>query len=501
MNISNINSDTKSPFTHILNNIILTDQQIELIHTMNIMESHQPIPQLNNIYITTTLGILASDPGIGKSMLILHIIINKPYLPKLNNIISCNEKIISIYDKNKLHYLHTNIIVVPRYTILQWEHYIQKYTDLTYIVIKERKDINYNPFFYNKIDVILITPMLYKKIVTVINKNYLISRLIIDDIHILSLSNTSEINSCFTWFLSSNVISILYPNGCVINHRDKKTKLLPLYKNSFITKHIRKIHKHGNLKSIIVQSKNNYLSQNIKHTYIQTSITESIFYNYPKYQLFAKQIIEKKAYIKLIQLLGIPYIKNTITQPNPIECPICYNSIGIEYIETTCCKKLFCVSCICNHIVHQYYSKCPICRSKNCISNLHYIYHSIIKIPKYLLSKIKQLNQILHQLNHQHTMVVYNKLSKDFIQSVKNNYLYNINTTYDILQTIFSKQPTTLFVDSVTIQYGFNIPNIHNIIILDYPSKPIENIIISKCRKYNDKDIHIYHLYQTTCTI
>ena len=496
----NTGNNDQTPFIHTLNDITLTDQQIELIQKMNIMESHQPIPQQNNIYITTTLGILAFDPGIGKSMLILHIIANKPYLPKLNNIISCNDKIISIYDKNKLHYLHTNIIVVPKYIILQWEYYIKKYTNLTYIVIKERKDVNYNPFVYDKIDIILITPMLYKKIVTVINDNYIISRLIIDDIHVIPMSNTTEINSCFTWFMSSNIISIIYPNGCVISHRDKKTKLLPLQKHSFITTHVKKLYSHGNLKSIIVQAKNNSLEKNINHTYIQTSITPSTFYNYPKYQLFAKKSIEQKTYIKIIQLLGIPYKKCT-NIPTIAECPICYNSIKSDYIVTTCCQKIFCMECICNHIVHQSHSKCPMCRSIHWISNLQYIHQPTVTMPIYLLSKFKQLIKLLQQLKHQHTMVIYNKLSKDFIKSIHNNYLYNSNTTYNILQSTFSKQPTILFIDSIIVQSGFNIPTIHNIIILDYQPKPIENIIIGKCRKYNDNNVNIYHLYQNTCTI
>ena len=477
--------------------IALTSQQINILTQMNNMELKKPIKNKddNHIYITTTLGILATDPGIGKSIITLEMIKNNLYLPNTNNVVSCNHKIISIYDKNKLHYIHTNIIVASKYTISQWEYYMKTYIPLKYISIQKKKDINYNPFYYNNIDVILITPICYKQLITVINKSFVVSRLIIDDIHVLSMPNTIEINTCFTWLLSSNVLSILYPQGCIIN----KTRVIPDNYNSFIHKYVLDLYNKKTIQSILIQGKNDNLKKNICYTDIKISIPEKTYYKYPKYKLFVEKCIQYEKYIDIMQLFGIP-IYNRGTHEET-QCPICYETITDKYVTTDCCKKKFCISCISKYISYQTESKCPTCRSPNYISRIKYYDTSLKDVPLNKLSKENQLIEILKQLKHQKTIVVFQKSSNEYIQSNKNNLIYNSNTDYYDIQNRFSNHKNILFIDHVTIQYGFNLPKIDNIIILDHQPKPIENIIISKTRKYHCHKIHIFNLYKSVCNL
>ena len=480
-----------------LKNIRIHKNQKEIIEKMYTQESNKIINHNSKDYIKKTLGILATDPGIGKSICILYLIQYNIILPNIHDIISKKNKIIHIRDKNKLHYIHTNIIVVSKLTIDQWKYYITNYTNLTYKVLRERKDIDYNPFFYHDKNIILVTPNLYRSLSTVLNHNFIVSRLIIDDIHILNINHTKEIQSCFTWLISSNVLPILYPNGCFIKHRDKCTKLLPLYKKNFISKHIIDINNNEDIKHLLIQSKNIYLSKNIEHIFVQTSIDFKSFYMYSKYKQFIRNHIQKKSYTKIIELLGISFTQHLKKEVLDI-CPICYDTLTYPHIVSKCCKKKFCLSCIFNHIIHQEYSKCPTCRNNNLIENLSYIYHDSKDLPLTLLSKENHLKMILSSLHNQNNLVIYKKINKDIIHIDKNYYVYNQNTNYAKLKNM-SKKYFTIFIDDITVQYGFNLPKINNIIIMDYQNKPVENLIISKCRKMQDNPIKCYHLYHTLC--
>lgn len=115
-------------------NGILKEYQKNLLYAMKHLEENRHIKDSQEF--ETNFGIIADKTGSGKSISVLAHILNKP--------VAENKKNIQIDYKSSNDYLHlfdlkynyevyenTNLIVVNKILIKQWEKYIHQFTNIT----------------------------------------------------------------------------------------------------------------------------------------------------------------------------------------------------------------------------------------------------------------------------------------------------------------------------------------------------------------------------------
>jgi len=181
-----------------------------------------------NPSIDSIAGVLADNVGSGKSLSILSIIANNPFLKTRNRCIKSINGMINVYNNpSNRKYINTNIIVVPHSIINQWVSYINTHTNLSYYIINNKKTytkVEENFEILNQYCITLISSTKYKDFVHIFkyqnntnyNENpikYIVSRLIFDEADSINIPACTEIESTFYWFITSSYNTLLNPNG------------------------------------------------------------------------------------------------------------------------------------------------------------------------------------------------------------------------------------------------------------------------------------------------
>ena len=203
----------------------LKPHQKTILHASNSLELGTTIK--NEISLDSVAGVLADNVGSGKSLSILSIIANNPFLVSRNRCVKSINGMINVYNVNdKKKYLKTNILVVPHSIMNQWVTYINTYTKLSYYVInntKSLKKITENLEILNQYCITLISSTKYKSfaefykyqngLVEEGTIKYIVSRLIFDEADSINIPACPQIESVFYWFITSSYETLLNPNG------------------------------------------------------------------------------------------------------------------------------------------------------------------------------------------------------------------------------------------------------------------------------------------------
>jgi hypothetical protein len=171
------------------------------------------IPNKENYRTFTDKAIYCDPVGSGKSLVMLSLIGLAPTLYPKTRIPSKMIGTISIMKKNKINKISDlSVIVCPTVLFNQWKEYINTQTKLRFRYISKKSDFDDKDFRFT--DGILITSSWYKTLCHFFaNEN--ISRVIFDEVHMLSLKNDPQqlykndlMKASFYWFISASPCDI-----------------------------------------------------------------------------------------------------------------------------------------------------------------------------------------------------------------------------------------------------------------------------------------------------
>ena len=195
--------------------IPMKDHQLKGLKRMEDLESRCDI-FFDDIKVKTNMAVLCDKVGSGKSIMILGTICNNIVLNKLEDVHKVYVNSMYPFDvcvskpKNNLSH-RSNVIVVPKSIVQQWEKYILQFTNLHYIKLTTIKDLNN---FTTEPDVILLTNNIHNDF-AVKFRGHIFSRMIYDEVDSIRIPNTHMIDANFYWFVSASVTNIVYSR---VNH-------------------------------------------------------------------------------------------------------------------------------------------------------------------------------------------------------------------------------------------------------------------------------------------
>lgn len=351
--------------------------------------------------VNTNIGIYSDPPKSGKSIVYIALL----------NFFNNNKEILN---KNIFQYFgymgygistkiipenYINITLIITNDKTKWEKHIKLHSTLKYEFLRYP-----NQKFDSNTNIVIVEP----KNVKYIDKCYYWDRIIFTSCHLTNLS----IKSRFLWITSINIYKELHYNYYLY-------KLLKI---------------NTNFESIIIKCNIKYYYNSIK---------------YPTHKLTIKNTLDINHYFEELLL--------NCTKKDCEECPVCYETNYIP-IQTSCCKKTFCISCIIK--TNRTTDACPLCRSN---------YHSIN--DEYHGDK-----PLLHEL----------------YDIIKNNEKYIVYTNHIYIENELKNQKNIFLIN----QHNWNKNKIKfsvkNIIIIDHN---INNDILHKfCYIGKLKPLNIYHI-------
>jgi len=197
----------------------LKDNQLTILHAAKQLETNDKIPLENSDksitkWYNARICIIADKVGAGKSLSLLSIIADNPYIEPPLEISSYDT--INIFTKPLYEYISTNVLVVPHGIFKQWERYIQNDTKLKYYGIRLKKDIKDSKKFYEKYEIVLVASTQYKQFAKIINGNYphpsgkhtYISRLIFDEADSINVPSCDKIYSSMYYFITASIFDL-----------------------------------------------------------------------------------------------------------------------------------------------------------------------------------------------------------------------------------------------------------------------------------------------------
>lgn len=213
--------------------IDLKSHQLALIYKMLYLEdpSIKILDKEKSESFKTDFGAICDKVGAGKSLTVLGLITEKPFIEPDEKCMVSYGNMVHMYSKTQL-FIPINIIVVPHGIVKQWETYIEKFTSLKNLTIKNTKSAtefiqkleNFKITDTEEFDIntVLISSTQYNKVAKefmgIMNSTIGISRLIIDEVDSIKIPASCQIKAEFTWFISSSVFKLQNPRGYYVSH-------------------------------------------------------------------------------------------------------------------------------------------------------------------------------------------------------------------------------------------------------------------------------------------
>lgn len=532
--------------------IELKEHQKTALYAMKELENNGFIKH-KELTIETNIGILADDPGSGKSLMIISLLSDK-ILPRIHKRIHYGTPFVCLKDENSEYLLKTNLIIVPYKLVSQWLSYFNKCNHLTVYKINTKKDLLklQNIEDYN---VIICSDVRYKNFLEKYG-NIKWARIIIDEVDTLKLPSLFSWNACFIWLITSfpdkllfnnkNFIRMIFKNitsyllkFLVIKNISTYIKMsinlpklnkivlkcktpieLVLVKN-FVNEYIMDMLNAGNLKEAIKQLNCNIDTDKNIFQILTMNIHKELHNKNLEYEYYNKIITENPDNLKKIKEITdrikkleiqMTSIKDKIYHLNDEYCPICLDHFTMPTI-TQCCNNIFCFKCIVTTL-HSSIS-CPYCRESIEIKNLNVISNELNKdtyiVKKeatiQLKSKLDNLMEILEKKSDGKFIIVSNYLEtfdKVILTMNKNKILYGIisgseNNIKNIIGLFEKGKISVLMMNSQIDNYGLDLPMASDIILYHKIDKKIEEMIISRAyRLGRSEPLNVYSLcYET----
>ena len=520
-----------------LSNINLLSHQLKSIERMKFMENGGKF-YYDSKYYTTKIGILCNKSGSGKSFSILERIITQPKLPEYIIPKKSLGQFLHIFH-NKSLFINTNIIVISKILLNQWEFYIKNYTNLNYKCFNGKKKLVKisNWLLDHNCDIILIIDTFYNKFanfVNVNNNNLVFSRIIFDNADTLNIKNCTELNSLFIWFVTSKPENLIFLNNIVYNincdievnnenYQELISSKLINWKryngfnhNGYVYNIFKKLYSERfniNYSGIIVKCSNSLLSRYTNIPKYNLIKLKCYLPNFTKYIKQYSKISSKeldyndciitnnyKIYYTIDSLINIidkrfnnsriHELKNELEKSDS-NCPICYEQLSKPLLITPCCQQPFHIKCI-FQLYSSNISTCPFCNLKIKLNECYYLDKLIVNKNK--LSKISKIIKLLDSITGK-TLIYISDINYKILNSrytkkgifIKNN---NIDLNKNNLFYISNFQKIR----------GFHSTLFDNLIITQEVNKQLYNDILNitqiplRKKKLNVFDINYTNL-------
>ena len=193
----------------------LKEHQLKVLKRMTELETRKTLVIGSKTY-KTNFGILCDKVGSGKSIMLLSTIVNNKILTSetLSNtlFVSTYQPLNVLITTPQVVNSHpSNVIVVPKYILSQWQIYIEDFTNLSQRRISTRAELEN---FTAQPDIILVTHSMYNSFANKFQNKYF-SRIIFDEVDTIKIPSCAIINAHFYWFVSASLQNLLY---CNIKH-------------------------------------------------------------------------------------------------------------------------------------------------------------------------------------------------------------------------------------------------------------------------------------------
>ena len=172
------------------------------------MESPDAFTAPGTDYIVYSNKALFCDPvGAGKSLVMLSLISEAPIVRNKSFLGTyCAAPICVIQKQEEKEVTPFSVIVVPNTLFTQWKEYIVTQTILPFGFIKSKKDID--GFKYEGLTGVLINSTFYNETITKKVLPERVSRVIFDEVHMMSIASSERIDASFCWFISASPCEI-----------------------------------------------------------------------------------------------------------------------------------------------------------------------------------------------------------------------------------------------------------------------------------------------------
>lgn len=531
-------------------NIKLFKHQLSSIYNMEKLEFEQKTE--NDDFIKkTTIGFNTDIAGYGKTYSMLGLIKRDkmewdtefPFLVK--TIISESNNLIIKTKIERYFKLNCTLILVSPSILKQWKDAIYNNTDLTFITITSKKDIENTEI--KNFDIILIIPSMYNNFVKSYSK-YAWKRFIFDEPAHIRVSGMKDIKAGFMWFVTSTPNDILNHHqscrgsmifkiisnitepfqekfkGMIIKNDDNFVKLSfkmpktnyieyrcfqPIFKviNGMVDPIITKMIDSGNIEGAITSlggSKTKNIVELVKRKKSEEIEQVKSKININKLRSQDKKVEEFQNIKKDLehQLDIIDERFNEMLNNN--NCNICMSDINNAVMEPGC-HNLFCGECLLTWLKN--HNNCPICRKDVILSDLIYIENkskeskeSKKSKPRILL-KTEQIIKIINSTKNGKFLVC-----SDYTESFnpickildKNNIKFcklkgNSSCRSKIIDDYKTGNINIIFLDSSFDSAGINLTETTDIIL--YHNMKNKNQIISRAERIGrDKELNVHQL-------
>lgn len=174
------------------------------------MESTTSFMPPGTKYTVITNKALYCDPvGAGKSLVMLSLVSEQPIIhTKTQTGVSSSSGIMVMKEQEGRNIAPITLIVVPNTLFTQWKGYIENQTTLKFAFLGKKADFDKCDF--RGLDGLLVNCNFYNDIADSFNDrpNFVVSRIIFDEVHMMKIPNSKSINASFYWFISASPCEI-----------------------------------------------------------------------------------------------------------------------------------------------------------------------------------------------------------------------------------------------------------------------------------------------------
>lgn len=424
-----LDDNSLDPHQNFSDNINLYRHQLKAIRALHDIEKDHRIDTVvyrNSINVVrTNFAIYADKVGAGKTIVIVALIsgcdvptpkYNIPVFASSNYTMTVTNPV----DENVTYRMETTLIIVPHNLTHQWSETIVKFGNVTYKLIKSKKDIELFSIQHYPSIILLSSTQADKFLSKVHNdcdKILCWDRLVIDEPQTMNclIRCLDHMDARFTWFVCATPKDLFYyysgrptylnssryfprtgpqfddmQGSLTVKNDDRfieQSIALPPYNKHYILckapAYYNIVRQHMPSQAALERLRANDISGAIDTFDCESGSEDNIVEKLTKFYIdkidrlnYANLIIQNDPYItnerkaeriqknnEKIQEFNVKVdaMKQRITSTEEMICPICLDEVKSPRAITKCCQNSFCMNCILETL-NTGYNSCPLCK-------------------------------------------------------------------------------------------------------------------------------------------
>jgi hypothetical protein len=188
---------------------LMEHQKLAVNYCLSMESTTSFIPPGTKYTVITNKALYCDPVGAGKSLVMLSLISEQPVIHTKAHVgVSSSCGIMVMKEQEGQNISPITLIVVPNTLFTQWKGYIQNQTTLNFSFMGKKSDfVNCD---FRGLDGILVNCNFYNDIATCFNEqpNFVVSRIIFDEVHMMKIPNSKSIGASFYWFISASPCEI-----------------------------------------------------------------------------------------------------------------------------------------------------------------------------------------------------------------------------------------------------------------------------------------------------